>query len=299
MGGGADETDDYVRFIDEASGDYYYHCFDTETTIWDEPTKWREPTEIELLGEDEEVNGTEVDEHNQTSNKHKDGSTGSTANEGEKVEYEDWEECLDVTLGLHYYFNPQTNVTQWEMPIGDHQRIIKPTPPASSSTDNAVHQATQLVQPQHQQQQVIAQPRNAYAKAIAEGKSPMEAAAIAAAIATAIGNNKSTLQIGTSAAALFSTTTTGGGVRQNTGTIPARALSQDNDEALAAWALTANAQEASNVGGSSGGWNNNNGWQQSLDPDSKRPYYFNPQTNESQWEPPSDHIASILPKDVR
>lgn len=332
---------DFVRFKDEASGDYYYHCFQTEATLWDEPERWREPTKDELVGDGDEDDEDDVDPNkniinkiiNDTTKEEKADNTqatgeaddkegkededieiwekcteptsgdhyyfnpktevtqweypthslnirvvpvsenkvSSTSEKEDKVEatveslseentqeteYDDWQQCTEVGTGQHYYFNPKTQITQWELPMGKNTRII----PISESNIIQTEVVTPLVQSR-------IDPRNAFATAIAQGKTPAEAATIAATVAK------------------------GPNVKQHT--VPNIKVYNPNvggdAAAAAAWALTSNAtvKDTNSVA--------SNGWEQCVDPDSKRLYYYNTLTQERQWEPPADHIASILP----
>jgi hypothetical protein len=44
----AREEHDFVRFLDDASGEPFFHCFATHGAVWEPPTSWREPTAVEV-----------------------------------------------------------------------------------------------------------------------------------------------------------------------------------------------------------------------------------------------------------
>lgn len=146
--------------------------------------------------------------------------SSSEENTQEK-DFEDWQQCTDVGTGQHYYFNPKTQSTQWELPSGLNVHII-PT------SENKVIQ-TEAFPPLVQSR---VDPSNAFVTTIATGSTYVETA-------TTCGFTDALL-------------------------------------------LTNNADANSEV---------SNGWQQYVDPDSKRSYYYNTFTEERQWEPPADHIA--------
>jgi hypothetical protein len=107
----------HARFIDMESGEYYYHCFESEDTTWDEPTEWREPTSEELAGRDSR--GDAITDCG-TGSGENDGHTASAHRAGEAVPSEcpltvstpaNWRQYFDATSGKCYYFDSSTGAT--------------------------------------------------------------------------------------------------------------------------------------------------------------------------------------------